>query len=141
MQVEDNTWAFLEENGAAIALQDVKTGKLVKTIDVGAVWAQEVAQAPADAPADDSATPPSPTAGEGEKNAKKPATKDAGAQAPADKGAPENAPSMGNPGESVLVRGGDGKLVVITGGPAPGNVAIVDVDSGEAKILHAKACK
>ena len=123
VQVKDDQWAFLEENGEAIALQDVKTGKVAKTIDVGAVWAPSDGGAPAPAPA----------------AAEKPADKPAGAPA-ADAGAPA-APAMGNPGESVLVRGGDGKLIVITGGPAPGNVAIVDADSGEAKVLHAKACK
>ncbi len=125
VQVKDDTWAFLEENGAAIALQDVKTGKVVKTIDVGAVWAQQVAEASA---------PAAPS--EGEANAKK--------KPPADTPAPAGepaAPAMGNPGESVLVRGGDGKLVVITGGPSPGNVAIVDVESGEAKVWHARECK
>ena len=135
VQVKDDTWAFLEENGAAIALQDVKTGKIVKTIDVGAVWAQQVAEA---APA---APPKGGPASEGEANAKKKPPADAGeASAPPTADEPA-APAMGNPGESVLVRGADGKLVVITGGPSPGNVAIVDVETGEAKVWHAKACK
>jgi len=130
LQVKDDTWAFLEENGAAIAMQDVKTGKIAKTIDVGAVWAPEVAAEPV------AAAPP--TAGEGEKAAKKPEAP-AGDQPPT-AGEPA-APPMGNPGESVLVRGVEGKLVVITGGPSPGNVAVVDVESGEAKVFHARACQ
>ena len=142
VQVKGDTWAFLEETGGAIALQDVKTGKVVKTIDVGTVWAQEVADAAP--PADDAAPPPNE--GEGEKNAKKPAESTVeidgkvAKPSPAEKAA-AGAPPMGNPGESALVRGADGKLLVITGGPSPGNVAIVDVDSGEAQIVHAKACK
>lgn len=138
VQVKGDTWALLEENGGAIALQDVKTGKVVKTIDVGTVWAQEVADAGAASP---------PTAGEGEQNAKKPAEstveidgKVAKPSTVVDKGG-AGAPAMGNPGESALVRGADGKLLVITGGPSPGNVAIVDVDSGEAQIVHTRACK
>ncbi|MCA9678806.1 MAG: hypothetical protein H6708_07490 [Kofleriaceae bacterium] len=39
IQVGDTTWAFLDENAAAIAIQDVKTGKVVKTIDIGGLWA------------------------------------------------------------------------------------------------------
>jgi hypothetical protein len=38
-QVEDNVWAFLEENGSQIALQDVGKGKIVKTLDVGELFA------------------------------------------------------------------------------------------------------
>ena len=47
----------------------------------------------------------------------------------------------GNPGESALVRGGDGKLIVITGSPAPGNVGVVDIASGEITVISALACK
>jgi hypothetical protein len=38
VQVADNVWAFLDENAAAIALQDVATGKVAQTIDIGAIW-------------------------------------------------------------------------------------------------------
>ncbi|HEX5060434.1 MAG TPA: hypothetical protein VFV99_13795 [Kofleriaceae bacterium] len=37
-QVEDTVWAFLEENGNRIALQDVVKGKVKKTIDVSALF-------------------------------------------------------------------------------------------------------
>lgn len=37
-QLEDTTWAFLEENGNRVAIHDVRRGKLVKTIDVSALW-------------------------------------------------------------------------------------------------------
>jgi len=37
-QVEDTMWAFLEENGNRIALQDVAKGKVQKTIDVSALF-------------------------------------------------------------------------------------------------------
>lgn len=37
-QVEGPQWVFLEENGNRIALQDVAKGKVVKTIDVGALF-------------------------------------------------------------------------------------------------------
>jgi hypothetical protein len=121
VQVKDDEWAFLEENGEAIALQDVKTGKVAKTIDIGVVWA----------PPDASDAPPGPAPKGGIDEPTPPVTRSGDAPAPA----------MGNPGESVLVRGGDGQLVVITGGPSPGNAAIVDVESGAAKVLHAKACK
>lgn len=54
----------------------------------------------------------------------------------------EDAPrANGNAGVSTLVRGDDGKVVVITGGPMPGNVGIVDVDTGEVKVWKALACK
>jgi hypothetical protein len=39
LQVSETSWAFLDENGATIALQDGTTGKVDKTIDIGAVWA------------------------------------------------------------------------------------------------------
>jgi hypothetical protein len=38
-QVEGPMWAFLEENGNRIALQDVTKGKVVKSIDIGALFA------------------------------------------------------------------------------------------------------
>jgi hypothetical protein len=126
VQVGADAWAFLEENGAAIAIQDVKTGKVTKTIDLGAAWSgasAPAADAPADAPADkpDAARPAKPE------------------EAPPPAGEP--APAMGNPGESAMVRGGEGKLIVITGGPAPGHVAIVDVASGQVQVVHALGCK
>ena len=37
-QVEDNVWAFLEENGHRVVLQDVVKGKVVKTIDTSALF-------------------------------------------------------------------------------------------------------
>jgi hypothetical protein len=132
IQVKDEVWAFLEENGAAIALQDVKTGKIVKTIDVGAVWAQEVAGAGGKEVTPGAAAKKMPPEKAPDTTASDAATE--GAAAPA-------APAMGNPGESALVRGPAGKLIVITGGPTPGNLGIVDVGSGETKVFHANACK
>lgn len=38
VQVTGTTWAFLEENGARLAIQDVAKGKLVKTVDTSALW-------------------------------------------------------------------------------------------------------
>lgn len=38
VQVEETRWAFLEEGAGAIALQDVKTGKVDKTIDLLPLW-------------------------------------------------------------------------------------------------------
>jgi hypothetical protein len=38
VQVAGTQWAFLEEGAGAIALQDVKTGKVEKTIDLLALW-------------------------------------------------------------------------------------------------------
>lgn len=38
VQVGATQWAFLEEGAGAIALQDVKTGKVDKTIDLLALW-------------------------------------------------------------------------------------------------------
>ncbi len=37
-QVEDNVWAFLQENGNQIVMQDVVTGKVTKTIDVSPLF-------------------------------------------------------------------------------------------------------
>lgn len=48
--------------------------------------------------------------------------------------------AMGNPGESALVRIGPGKLAIIGGAPATGQVAVVDVASGEVKVLRAPVC-
>ena len=38
VQVSGNTWAFLEESGSSVAIQDVVTGKLIKTISLSALW-------------------------------------------------------------------------------------------------------
>jgi hypothetical protein len=38
VQVEGTTWAFLEENGTRIAVQDVAKGKVLRTFDVGQLW-------------------------------------------------------------------------------------------------------
>jgi hypothetical protein len=123
VQVDGTVWAFLEENGATIALQDVKTGKVVKTIDIGTAWVRAGGAAPA--AADDAAS------GDGDKAAGDKADKAA---------APHPAPPMGNPGESALVRGPAGKLVVVTGGPTPGNLAIVDTGTGEVQVVRARQC-
>lgn len=37
-QVEGKTWAFLEESGNRIAIQDVTRGKVIKTIDTSPLW-------------------------------------------------------------------------------------------------------
>jgi hypothetical protein len=39
VQVTDTVWAFLDENAAVIALQDVTTGKVEGAIDIGTLWA------------------------------------------------------------------------------------------------------
>jgi hypothetical protein len=44
--VEGTTWAFLEENGSRIAIQDVAKGKVAKTIDVTNLWSPDGHQAP-----------------------------------------------------------------------------------------------
>jgi hypothetical protein len=41
-QVEDTVWAFLEENGNRIALQDVVKGKVVKLIDVSELFSAKM---------------------------------------------------------------------------------------------------
>ncbi|MBZ0232666.1 MAG: hypothetical protein K8M05_10085 [Deltaproteobacteria bacterium] len=41
VQVTATQWAFLEEGAGAIALQDVKSGKVDKTIDLLSLWAGE----------------------------------------------------------------------------------------------------
>jgi len=90
-QVDGTLWAFLEENGNRIALQDVTKGKVVKAINVSALF------------------------GEGG--------------------------AMGNPGESAIVRLGNGRVAVIGGTPANGSVAIVDLTSGDVKVLRAPMCQ
>jgi hypothetical protein len=102
VQVTGPLWAFLEENGSMLALQDVTTGKVGKTIQLGALWT-------GDAPPD------------GEKP-------------------DSDAPAMGNPGESALVRGGDNQLLVIAGGPSPGTVGVIDIGTGEMKVIRAPIC-
>lgn len=97
VQVDETRWAFLEEGAGAIAVQDVKSGKVDKILDLLPLWGGGGA------------------------------------------GAAERA--GGNPGESALIRGGDGKLLVITGSPAPGNVGVVDVASGEIAVISALACE
>lgn len=47
VQVAENQWAFLDESGATIALQDVAKGTVDKTIDIGAVWGGGAEGAPA----------------------------------------------------------------------------------------------
>lgn len=39
--VEGTTWGFLEENGNRLAIQDVAKGKVIKTIDVSALWSRD----------------------------------------------------------------------------------------------------
>ncbi len=102
VQLTETVWAFLEEAGAAIAIQDVSTGKVAQTIDIGGLWDGPAAGADASLEGGDEA--------EG-----------GGEAAP---------PAMGNPGESALVRGGEGKLIVVSGGPAPGNVGVVEITAG-----------
>jgi hypothetical protein len=41
VHVAGTTWAFLEENGHRIALQDVAKGKVLKTIDTSALWQRD----------------------------------------------------------------------------------------------------
>jgi hypothetical protein len=117
LQLGDTRWAFLDENGATIAILDSTTGALEKTIDIGALWAGgEVRDGVM--PADEEAT---------------------AEDAPADV-AP--APALGNPGESALVRGAEGKLVVVTGGPAAGSIGVVDIESGALEsTITALACE
>jgi hypothetical protein len=90
--VDTNQWAFLEENGAQIVVQDLAKGKVLKKLDTSALF------------------------------------KETGGA------------SMGNPGESALVRVGPGKLAVIGGAPATGHVALVDVVTGEVKVIKAAVC-
>jgi hypothetical protein len=90
--VETKQFAFLDENGAQIVVQDLAKGKVLKKIDTSALFKD--------------------TSGA----------------------------SMGNPGESALVRIGPGKLAVIAGAPSTGHVALVDVATGEVKIVKATLC-
>lgn len=41
VQLTTTTWAFLEENGNRIAIQDVAKGKVARTIDVSALWRKD----------------------------------------------------------------------------------------------------
>lgn len=41
-QVDNNTWAFLEESAGKLVLQDVVTGKVVKTIALDTLWSNGV---------------------------------------------------------------------------------------------------
>jgi|SRR5688572_9069679 hypothetical protein len=125
VQVKDNVWAFLEENGSAIALQDVVTGKVAKTISLAPLWAPESAAAPA-APAEGEAAEGEAAAAEGE-------------AAPAE--AADPAAAMGNPGETALVRGADFTLLAIAGSPSTGTIGVVDIASGEVKVIRAPTCK
>lgn len=91
-QVDTKQWAFLEENGAQIVVQDLAKGKVLKKIDTSALFKENGGAA------------------------------------------------MGNPGESALLKVGPGKLAVIGGAPATGQVALVDVATGEVKVIKAKVC-
>lgn len=90
--VDTKQWAFLEENGAEIVVQDLVRGKILKKIDTSVLFKQN------------------------------------------------GGASMGNPGESALLRIGPGKLAVIGGAPATGQVALVDVATGEVKVIKATVC-
>ncbi len=90
--VDTHQWAFLEENGNQLVVQDVVHGKIVKRIDTSRLFADT-----------------------------------GGAM-------------MGNPGESALVRLAPGKLAVIGGAPATGHVAVVDVGTGDVKVMKATIC-
>ncbi|HET9621853.1 MAG TPA: hypothetical protein VFP84_10820 [Kofleriaceae bacterium] len=46
VQVAATTWAFLEENGARLVIQDVVKGKVVKTIDTSALWTPDGSTSP-----------------------------------------------------------------------------------------------
>lgn len=43
-RVDGDTWAFLDENGSRLALQDVVKGKVAKSIEVGALWRTDPSQ-------------------------------------------------------------------------------------------------
>lgn len=90
--VDEKQWAFLEENGAQIVVQDLVKGKVLKKIDTSALFKENGGAA------------------------------------------------MGNPGESALLRIGPGKLAVIGGAPATGHVALVDVATGDVKVIKAAVC-
>jgi hypothetical protein len=115
VQVDGATWAFLEENGNRLALQDVVKGKVVKTIDVSDLWRK---------PGEESAPPPDP------KDAK------AGKAAPP----PPKPEALGNPGESAVISLGPTKLAVIAGSPMNGSVATIDTASGEVHVVRAPLC-
>jgi len=133
IQVDENTWAFLEESGTQVALHDGKTGKLIKAIDVSGLWQGGAAEPAEGGDADKK---------EGDDADKK----EGGADAPADESgsdAPEeeSMTPIGNPGESSLVRGKAGTLIAISGNPKPGNLAVIDVATGDVKYVHALPCK
>ena len=50
VQVTETQWAFLEEGGGVIALQDVRTGKVDKTIELLALWERPAGGADGGAP-------------------------------------------------------------------------------------------
>jgi hypothetical protein len=91
--VDTKQWAFLEENGAQVVVQDLVRGKILKKIDTSVLF------------------------------------REAGGGA-----------QMGNPGESALLRLGPNQLAIVGGAPATGQVAVVDVASGEVKVLEAPVC-
>lgn len=68
VQVTDTQWAFLDENAATIAIQDVATGKVEKTIDIGSLWGGAAADpaAPAEGEAAPAEAPPPPLGNPGE---------------------------------------------------------------------------
>jgi len=41
VQLTTSSWAFLDENGNRVAIQDVAKGKILKTIDVSALWRKD----------------------------------------------------------------------------------------------------
>lgn len=88
-QVDGPLWAFLEENGNMVVIQNVANGKVKKTIDVTTLF---------------------------------------------------DPVKMSNPGESSIVRLSPGKLAVVGGSPANGSVAIVDVATGDVRVVHAPLC-
>ncbi len=91
-KVDGTIWAFLEENGTQLVLQNVVTGKVVKKIDTSPLFKLHSAD-------------------------------------------------MGNPGESSIVRVSEGQLAVIAGAPATGSVALIDVVTGELRVMPAQVCK
>jgi hypothetical protein len=124
-QVGGLDYAFLEEFGAQLAVQDLGKGKVHRQIDLAGLWSIGAAT----------------DAGAADAGAEGAAAVAAGAEPaamPADGGA---AAAIGNPGASLLVSVAPGKLAVVSGGPTPGNIAVVDANTGETKILPAPVCK
>lgn len=39
--IDGSTWAFLEENGSLVAIQDAVKGKLIKTVDISPLWSPD----------------------------------------------------------------------------------------------------